>query len=104
MNRQVTTAKLHHALVLVSCGTGEIWHQSVGNLVRNGLTLDGDVIYAHAGDILANQTDPTAAAAAIDDLHAQFRDRNIWVYKRNEGDMHGDFTAWMYGEARTSPH
>lgn len=94
VNRQVAAAKLHKALVFVSSGTGEIWHQSVGNLVRNGLTLDGEVIYAHAGNILAGQTEPAAAAAAIKDLHAQFADRNIWVYKRREGDTHGVLMAW----------
>jgi hypothetical protein len=51
-NRQVAAAKLDKALAFVSSGTGEIWHQPVGNLFRNGLTLHGDVIYAHAGDIL----------------------------------------------------
>jgi len=76
MNRQVAPAKLHNAVVFVSSGTGEIWHQPIGNLARNGLTLDGDVIYAHAGDVLASQTDPAAAAAAINDLRAQFRDRS----------------------------
>jgi hypothetical protein len=94
VNRQVAAAKLHNALVFVSSGTGEIWHQSVGNLVRNGLTLDGEVIYAHAGDILAGQTDPAAAAMAIKDLHAGFPDRNIWVYERHEGEIHGNLTAW----------
>ena len=94
VNRQVAAAKLHNAVVFVSSGTGEIWHQPIGNLVRNGLTLDGDVIYAHAGDILAGQTDPAAAAAAINDLRAQFRDRSIWVYTRKEGETHGDLTAW----------
>jgi hypothetical protein len=94
MDRQVTAAKLHNAVVFVSSGTGEIWHQSVGNLVRNGLTLDGDVIYAHGGDVLASQTDPAAAAAAINDLRAVFRDRSIWVYTRKEGETHGDLTAW----------
>jgi hypothetical protein len=93
VNRQVAAAKLHNALVFVSSGTGEIWHQSVGNLVRNGLTLGGEVIYAHAGDILASQTDPAAAAVAIKDLHAGFPDRNIWFYKRHEGEIHGELTA-----------
>ena len=94
VNRQVAAAKLHNAVVFVSSGTGEIWHQPIGNLVRNGLTLDGDVIYAHAGDILASQTDPAAAAAAIKDLRAQFRDRSIWVYTRKEGETHGGLKAW----------
>jgi len=94
VNRQVAAAKLHSAVVFVSSGTGEIWHQPIGNLVRNGLTLDGDVIYAHAGDILASQTDPAAAAAAIKDLRAQFRDRSIWVYTRKEGETHGGLKAW----------
>jgi hypothetical protein len=93
VDRQVAAAKLHNALVFVSSGTGEIWHQAVGNLVRNGLTLDGEVIYAHAGDVLAGQTDPAAAAVAIKDLHAGFPDRNIWVYKRHEGEIHGSLTA-----------
>jgi hypothetical protein len=94
VDRQVAAAKLHNALVFVSSGTGEIWHQAVGNLVRNGLALDGDVIYAHAGDILAGQTDPAVSEVAIKDLHAEFPDRNIWVYKRHEGEIHGNLTAW----------
>jgi hypothetical protein len=92
--RQVARAGIHHALVFVSSGTGEIWHQPIGNLVRNGLSLDDDVIYAHAGDRMADQTNPTAAVAAISDLHAAFSDRKIWVYQRKEGDTHGRLTEW----------
>ena len=82
--QQAASESAWPALVFVSSGTGEIWHQPIGNLVRNGLTLDGDVIYAHAGDVLAGQTDP-AAAAAINDLRAQFRDRSIRVIHEKGG-------------------
>ena len=92
--KQVAAARPHHALVLVASGTGVVWHQDTGDLVRNGLDLDGDVIYAHTEDYFANQATPAEAAAAIAELHAAFPDRDIWVYQRKESDLHGHLTEW----------
>lgn len=89
---RVAEERLHHAIVFLSSATGVTWKLGVGNLVRNGLTLDGDVIYAHAGDIMASQIDPAVAAATIADLHAHFPDRSIWIYHRAAGVIHGRLT------------
>jgi len=89
----VGRAQFHKAVVLLVSGTGVTWKMPVGGLVRNGATLDGDVIYAHAGNILAQSTDPDRTRTALDDLRAFFPDRAMWLYRRDDRQIHGELVA-----------
>lgn len=90
---EVGQASIHKAVVLLLSGTGVTWKMPVGGLVRNGVSLDGDVVYAHAGETLAHQTDSDRARQALQDLRAFFRDRAIWTYRRDERQVHGELTS-----------
>ncbi len=69
---QVERAGLHQAVVLMTTGSGEIWHLSFGNLARNLDGPDGDLVYAHPGKILEERADPAQESRAVTGLNRLF--------------------------------
>ena len=87
--RQIRAAGLHNAVVVVVSGTGTIWTIDIGDLARNGLTLDRDVVLAHGPGLFSSKITPADIARAVDDLRAYFPGRDVWLYYRNEGSAQG---------------
>ena len=86
---QIEAQHLHNAVVLFAAGSGDIWEMSLGNMVRNGISLERDVIYAHAGDIYEKRTADDANARALVALRAYFPQRSFWIYERPEHNSVG---------------
>lgn len=78
--RAVEAAGLHDALVVVRSGTGIINPLRPIDLLYNGITLDGAVLYA------------LDRPEQMDALRAYFPDRSFWVYERPDGAVRGTLT------------
>jgi len=89
---QVREAGIHHAVVVAVSGTGTIWSIDVGDLARNGLSLDGDVIYAHGPALESSQITPADIEQTVQALHEYFPTREIWLYRREKTAVHGALT------------
>ncbi len=83
--RQVATAGLENALVVVKHATGVVSPMEPGDLLRNGLATSGDVIYA----VDRGQENKT--------LIDRFPDREIWTYEREDGARAGTLSKVYTG-------
>ncbi len=86
---QVAQAGLHDAVVLVTAGPGQLWPMDPSDLARNGLTLDGDVIYAHGPRMFAGPITPAEIDRTVHALRDQFPRRSVWLYERVPGRLPG---------------
>jgi hypothetical protein len=68
---------ISNSVVFLKSETGVIRPMSIRDLVRNGITLTGDVIFAHSRG-KRNKL-----------LKAYFPGRNFWIYQRDVGNPHG---------------
>ena len=86
---QVAQAGLHDAVVLVTAGPGQLWAMDPSDLARNGLTLEGDVIYAHGPRMFDGPITPAETDRTVHALREQFPGRSVWLYERVPGRLPG---------------
>jgi hypothetical protein len=79
---QVATAGLDHAIVFIGSDTGLLRPMPAQDLTRNGIRIDGSVIYAH--DLGERNAE----------LVALFPDRTFWRYERQPGKVQGRLEPW----------
>ena len=72
---------IKNAVVLLSTGTGVLRPVGTDVLVRNGINIGGEVIFAH--DLGSENCK----------LQAIFPERNFWVYKRETAHCTGQVRA-----------
>lgn len=89
ISRQVRDAGVQNAVVIAVSGTGVIWQVDVGDLARNGLTLDKNVVYAHGPGLEAARITPSDIEQAVQELRAFFPTRGIWLYYRDRNSATG---------------
>ena len=75
--RLVEHRGITNAVILLSAGTGVLRPVKSDVLVRNGVEVGGDVIFAHDRGLENCQ------------LQALFPERNVWVYKREPDSVRG---------------
>ncbi len=90
----VARAGLRNAVVMIGTWTGKVRLTPPGDLARNGLRLDGDVIYAHAPGVRIERTRPPDLEASAAAMQAYLPGREIWLYVRNPGDTVGHLEKW----------
>jgi hypothetical protein len=73
----VETQGIRNAVVMLSNGTGVLRPMERSDLVRNGISIDGEVIFAH--DLGQENCK----------LQALFPERHFWVYKREPHTVQG---------------
>ena len=78
--------------MIIVCGIETIWRVDVGALVRNGPTLERDVIYAHGPGLEADRITAAEIEQTIDALRVHFPARDIWLYQRDKNLMQGKLT------------
>jgi hypothetical protein len=78
--RQVADRGLSNAVVLIADGTSPTKRMMPYDLTRNGIELDGTVLYAQDLD------------ASNDELRERYADRDFWVYRRPEDQVEGTLT------------
>jgi hypothetical protein len=66
--------KLTHAIVIVRSPTGTRYPMEPQDLTRNGINVDGDVLYARD------------SGSAVERLRTQYPDRRIYIYERADGE------------------
>ena len=76
---------LSNAIVFVRDGTSELRLMEAGDLTRNGLTRDGDVLYARDQEPEENRR-----------LLAAFPEREFWVYEREPDERHGRIVPYRF--------
>jgi hypothetical protein len=86
---QVRRADLHNAVVVAAASTGTIWRLFPGDLARNDLNFDADVIYAHSPGLLSKQVTQGELERTVRDLHAYYPTRPIWIYLRQADAREG---------------
>ena len=79
---QVRAQGLHHAVIVLRSGTGRSPALTPKDLTRNGLALDGDVIYAL--DI----------PDRLGELRALFPDRRFFLYRRDPDSTRGSLNPF----------
>jgi hypothetical protein len=84
---QVATAGLDHAIVFIGSDTGLLRPMPAQDLTRNGIRIDGSVIYAH--DLGERNAE----------LVALFPDRTFWRYERQPGKVQGRLEPWRSNTA-----
>ena len=82
----VETQGLKNAVVVLSNGTGVLWPMDSSDLVRNGISIDGEVIFAH--DLGQENCK----------LQALFPERHFWVYKREPHLVRGRLEPPAWGD------
>jgi hypothetical protein len=73
----VDRADIHHAVVIVRSGTGVLRPMDIKDLLRNGITRDGDVLYAKS---LPGQDS---------ELRSLYADRRFYAYERATDETGG---------------
>ena len=86
---QVRDIGLHNAVIIAVTGAGRIWKIDPADLARNGLILDGDVIYAHGPRLFMGKITPEELQETIEALRAHFPAREIWIYRKDENALQG---------------
>ncbi len=82
----VETQGIRNAVIVVSNGTGVLWPMDSSDLVRNGISIDGEVIFAH--DLGQENCK----------LQALFPERHFWVYKREPHTVQGRLEPPAWGD------
>ena len=82
----VETRGIRNAVIVVSNGTGVLWPMDSSDLVRNGISIDGEVIFAH--DLGQENCK----------LQALFPERHFWVYKREPHTVQGRLEPPAWGD------
>jgi hypothetical protein len=86
--RLVEDMGITNAVVLLSTGTGVLRPVKTDVLVRNGIEVGGEVIFAHDRGLENSK------------LQALFPERNFWVYKREADTVRGRLEPpeWVRGK------
>jgi hypothetical protein len=79
---------------MIGTWTGTIRRTPPGDLARNGLRLDGDVVYAHAPGVTITHDRPAGLDAAAAAMRAYLPGRSVWLYVRDPGDPVGHLEEW----------
>jgi hypothetical protein len=77
---------IRNAVVVLSNSTGRLWSMESSDLVRNGIAMDGAVIFAH--DLGQENCK----------LQALFPERHFWVYKREPHTVRGRLEPPAWGD------
>jgi hypothetical protein len=73
----VERADIHHAVVIVQSGTGVLIPMVIADLLRNGITRTGDVLYAKS------------LPGRDSELRSLYPDRRFYAYERAADETSG---------------
>jgi len=90
--RQVEAQGIHNAVVFVASGTGVTSPMPQGDLPRNGITFDGDVLYAF-----------DLGEEKRGELMDHYPDRAFYVYSRQKNRVHGNLKGPIYRSCSSCP-